>query len=115
MENIIIVSEKEEQAKKENVEKLSDQFGRNLDTLEKARLWATNPNNWHNSRLFVLKWDGLLCTVSKEHGERLREETWDNGIPWAIMSGQSARRAKHERGERLDEREIMPSDDSTSE
>ena len=97
-----------------NIDKLSDHFGRNLDTLEKARLWATNPNNWHEGKLFLVKWDGLLCTVSREVGLRLQVETWDNGIPWAIMYGQSVRRAKRERGEELDEREVAPLDDSIS-
>ena len=101
--------------KSDNVEKLSDHFGRNLDTLEKARLWATNPNNWHEGKLFMVKWDGLLCTVSREVGFRLLAEPWDDGIPWAIMYGQSVRRAKRERGEELDEREVVPSEDLISE
>ena len=71
-----------------NVEPLSEDFGRNLDTLEKARLWLTNPHNWHESRLYTLKWNGLLCTVSREHGRRLVEEPWDNGLPWAVVYGQ---------------------------
>jgi hypothetical protein len=76
-----------------NVEQLSEDFGRNLDTLEKARLWLTNPHNWHEGRLFILRWDGLLCTVSREHGERLILEPWDNGLPWAVVYGQRALRA----------------------
>ena len=100
--------------KVDNIEKLSDHFGRNLDTLEKARLWATNPNNWHESRLFVIKWDGLLCTVMRDHGQRLLVETFDDGIPWCIMYGQSLRRAKRERGEELDEKEIAISEDLIS-
>ena len=76
-----------------NIEPLSEDFGRNLDTLEKARLWLTNPHNWHESKLFIMKWDGLLCTVSREHGERLIREPWDNGLPWAAMYGQRALRA----------------------
>ena len=76
-----------------NTEPLSEDFGRNLDTLEKARLWLTNPHNWHESRLFTLKWDGLLCTVMREHGERLIQEPWDNGLPWAAVYGQRALRA----------------------
>lgn len=76
-----------------NIEPLSEDFGRNLDTLEKARLWLTNPHNWHDSRLFILKWDGLLCTVMREHGERLIREPSDNGLPWAAVYGQRALRA----------------------
>ena len=68
-----------------NVQTLSEDFGRNLDTLEKARLWLTNPHNWHDSRLFILKWDGLLCTVNREHGARLIQETWDDGLPWSVV------------------------------
>jgi len=71
-----------------NVEPLSEDFGRNLDTLEKARLWLTNHHNWHSSNLFILKWNGLLCTVSREHGQRLLVEHWDDGLPWAVLYGQ---------------------------
>lgn len=97
-----------------NVKPLSTEFGRNLDSITKARQWATNPNNWHNSNLFVIKWDGLLCTVSREHGLRLQVETWDDGIPWCIMSGQSARLGRSARGEELDEKEIAISEDLIS-
>jgi hypothetical protein len=71
-----------------NVEPLSEDFGRNLDTLEKARLWLTNPHNWHQSSLFIMKWNGLLCSVSREHGQRLLAEPWDDGLPWAAVYGQ---------------------------
>ena len=77
-----------------NVDPLPETFGRNLDTLEKARLWLTNPNNWHSSRLYILKWDGLLCTISREHGERLINEPWDDGLPWSVVYTQRTHRAR---------------------
>jgi hypothetical protein len=85
---------------------LPEQFGRNLDTLEKARLWLTNPHNWHESKLFILRWNGLLCTVNREHGARLIREAWDDGIPWAAVTEQRRRRAKGEQGEPLEEESL---------
>ncbi len=88
---------------KRNTDPLPESFGRNLDTLEKARLWLTNPHNWHTSKLFILKWNGLLCTVNEEHGRRLIEETWDDGLPWCVAYGQERRRRRGEAGEEMEE------------
>lgn len=67
---------------------LSASFARNLDTVEKAREWLTNPCSWRDGGLFILKWDGLVPYVSKEHGKRLRIETWDNDIPITVVRTQ---------------------------
>ncbi len=71
-----------------NTPKLSEDFGRNLDTVEKARQWLTNPHNWHDGQIIVVKWTGLLCTLSKDRGLRLFKETWDNGLPEVIVREQ---------------------------
>ena len=109
-----VIDETTQEKKKEaeeNTKPLPEEFGRNLDTLEKARLWLTNPNNWHESRLYILKWDGLRCTVSRDHGERLRREPWDDGLPWAAMHGQKRRRASSGSLEPFSEPEV-PAEDS---
>ena len=95
----------------QNVERLSDSFGRNLDTVEKARQWLINPHNWHDSKLFILKWDGLLCTVMEEHGRRLIDNPDDMGLPWAVTFGQKRRRERGIRGETLEDQEILPSEE----
>ena len=82
-----------------NTAPLPDSFGRNLDTLEKARLWLTNPHNWHSSKLFILKWDGMNVTISETHGMRLIREHWDNGLPWSVKMTQ----ARKKRGESMEE------------
>lgn len=84
---------------------LPESFGRNLDTLEKARQWLTNPHNWHHTRLFILQWNGLLPTVSEEHGKRLIREPWDSGLPWCAVYGQRTRRQRGERGLPLEDTE----------
>lgn len=92
---------------KKLVNPLPDSFGRSLDTLEKARLWLTNPHNWHESRLFILKWNGLLPTISREHGMRLQREWWDDGLPWCVVYEQRKRRTRTERGEAMEEPEAV--------
>lgn len=87
---------------------LPEAFGRNLDTLEKARLWLTNPHNWHSSKLFILKWDGLNVTISEMHGLRLIREPWDMGLPWSVVMTQKKRKAKKDRGESMED-ELSPS------
>jgi len=87
----------------QNTEPLPADFGRELDTLEKARLWLTNPHNWHETRIHILKWDGLLCTVNREHGERLIREPWDIGLPFAAASEQRLRRARNQQGVPMDD------------
>ena len=79
---------------KSNTEPLPESFGRNLDTIAKARQWLCNPHNWHHSNLFILKWNGLLCTVDRRHGERVWRETWDDGLPWAVCYEQKRRRIR---------------------
>lgn len=93
---------------RENTKPLPEQFGRNLDTLEKARLWLTNPHNWHTSKLFILKWSGLLCTVNEEYGRRLVDEPGDDGLPWCVVHGQKQRRMRGEAGEPMEEPEAIP-------
>lgn len=87
---LLIVDISGESTAKQNVqvEKLSDDFGRNLDTIAKARKWLTNPYNWHDGNIFIIKWDGLLCTVSRAHGQRLVDEPWDNGLPEVVVREQ---------------------------
>jgi hypothetical protein len=92
---------------KQSVQPLTEAFGRNLDTLEKARLWLTNPHNWHSSRLFILKWDGLLVTINEDSARRLIREPWDTGLPWCAVYMQKARRSRKERGESMEE-ELSP-------
>jgi hypothetical protein len=93
----------------DEVPPLPESFGRNLDTITKARQWLTNPHNWFESELFILKWDGLLPRISRKHGMRLRTETWDDGLPWCAVFEQKQRRTKKERGEALEESESGPS------
>lgn len=69
-------------------EKLSEQFGRELTTVERARRWLTNPANWFDSEMYILKWDGIVPTVCKRHGMRLVEETWDNDLPMLVVREQ---------------------------
>jgi hypothetical protein len=66
--------------RKEDFEPLPEEFGKNLSTIEDARKWLTNPHNWHSSNLFVIKWDGLLCTVNERFGQRLIDEPNDIGL-----------------------------------
>ncbi len=105
--------DRKEQPTRANIEPLPESFGRNLDTLEKARLWLTNPHNWHRTRLFILKWNGLLCTVDEEHGRCLLENPQDDGLPWCVVYGQKKRRARGERGEPMEE-QSDPADPSES-
>ena len=76
-------------------EKLSEEFGRNLDTVVKARQWLTNPYNWHDSNMWIVRWDGLLPTVSRTHGKRLINEPNDNGLPEVIVREQRNIRMGH--------------------
>jgi len=69
-------------------EKLSEEFGRNLDTVAKARLWLTNPFNWHEGSITIVKWNGLIPSLSRHHGQRLTLETWDDGLPMCIVRQQ---------------------------
>ncbi len=64
---------------------LSEEFGRNLDTIEKARQWLTHPQNWHVSKMFIVKWNGLLPTLNKEHALRLIDEPHDTGLPQVVV------------------------------
>ena len=97
---------------KSNTQPLPELFGRNLDTLEKARQWLTNPHNWHTGELFVLRWNGLIPTVSQRHGERLIKEPWDDGLPWCVVYEQRRRRDRGEKGESMEAGETLPQEPS---
>jgi hypothetical protein len=89
------------------VARMPESFGRNLDTLEKARLWLTNPHNWHSSRMFIIKWNGLVPSINEGHARRLMAETWDDGLPWSVVYEQRRRKAKGIRGEPIEEEQVQ--------
>lgn len=84
---------------------LPPEFGLSLDTVAKAREWLTNPNNWFESTVFILKWDGLLPKVSARHGQRLVDEPWDDGLAQVVVREQVRLRrgGKQEEPESRDE------------
>lgn len=73
---------------KKNTPPLSEDFGKNLDTVAKARAWLTNPHNWHESHMSIIKWNGLLCTVNREVAMELLDSPHDNGLPEVIFRDQ---------------------------
>jgi hypothetical protein len=73
---------------KEDFEPLSEEFGKNLNTIDDAKKWLTNPHNWHTSNLFVIKWNGLLCTVNERFGQRLVDEPNDIGLLKVVVTEQ---------------------------
>jgi hypothetical protein len=79
--------------------------GYNLDTIEKARAWLSDPKNWFRSELFVIKWEGLIPKISEKRAKRMLAEPWDDGMPWCVVYGQKERRSKKDRGEELDIKE----------
>ena len=87
---------------KENTAKLPDDFGKKLDTPTKARIWLTNPHNWHSTHLYILRWDGLLPTVNHEEGLRLLREPWDMGLPEVAVWLQRELRRGHNVPGRID-------------
>lgn len=66
---------------KDKVKALPATFGENLGTPERARQWLTNPHNWHDTHLYILRWDGYLPTINRDEGLRLLREPWDMGLP----------------------------------
>lgn len=84
-------------------ERLPDELGRNLDTVAKARQWLTNPFNWHEGNITIIKWNGLIPSVSRSHGHRLAMEPWDDGLPMCIVRQQYDRR----NGKKEPEEEIV--------
>lgn len=93
----------EQNPTKKNTLPLPEKFGRNLDTLEKARLWLTNPHNWHGGSLFILKWDGLLCTIMKSKALQLIANPQDTGLPWCVVHTQQVRKSKKDKGESMED------------
>ena len=89
-------------------ERLPDEFGRDLPTVERARRWLSNPAAWFESELAIMRWDGLVPRVSRRHGERLAREPWDDGLPWCAVVGQRERRARRDKGEPLEGAEPGP-------
>lgn len=77
-------------------------YGRNLDTVAKARAWLTDERNWFKSNMFIIRWDGLTPTVSEHHGKRLQNEPWDDGLAEVVVVRQQGIRAGHQDTEEQD-------------
>lgn len=71
--------------KKEDVEPLPLELGKKITTIEEARRWLTNPHNWFEGRIYILKWNGPIPTISRYHGEKLIREPHDDGILRAVV------------------------------
>jgi hypothetical protein len=64
------------------------EFGRNLDTVEKARRWLTHPKNWRKTQLFIIIWDGSIPYISERHGQKMIDEPWDDSLTQVVVIGQ---------------------------
>lgn len=84
---------------KKNTEPLPREFGADLGTITRARQWLSNPHNWHEGDIFVLKWDGLVPSVSRSRAIRMIREPWNEGLPEVVVREQMRLR----RGGRKDE------------
>jgi hypothetical protein len=70
------------------LEKPEAKLGGNLNTIEDARRWLLHPSNWFEGRTYIIKWDGLVPTICKEHAERLVREHWDTGMYEVVVRHQ---------------------------
>jgi hypothetical protein len=75
------------------VRRLPDDFGRNLDSVDKAYEWLVNPHNWFESTLDIVRWNGVIPTISKSRGELLARQPYDTGFPEVIMMLQRRHKA----------------------
>lgn len=55
-------------------------LGRHLTSVEHARIWLTHPANWHDTELFVVKWNGHYVTVNHKRGQELIDRPHDIGL-----------------------------------
>lgn len=78
---------------RKKIARLPDSFGRNLDSEAKALEWLSNPWNWHESQLFVLKWNNLIPSVTFVEGRRMAQRPCDSGIAWAAWWTQRRKKA----------------------
>lgn len=51
-----------------------EELGKNLLTVADVRTWLSHPSNQLETRLFIVKWDGLVPKVSVHHVERMMVE-----------------------------------------
>lgn len=92
--DIVDYTDSKEKVQVETPKPLPESLGYNLDTIEKARQWLINPQNWFKSELFILRWEGLIPKISERHGRRLIAEPWDDGLPWTVVYEQKKLRAR---------------------
>lgn len=50
-------------------------LGSELTSVESVREWLGHPSNQFEGQIFIVKWDGYVPKLSKQHAERLWEGT----------------------------------------
>lgn len=60
-----------------------------LHTEAEARAWLSDPRNWHESEVYVLRWCGLSPTVTRRIGVKLAAGE-PSSLP-AFVAGEQAR------------------------
>lgn len=86
------------------MEKPDPSLGANLMTIEDGKRWLLHPSNWHDGQIYIVKWNGLVPTLSRVHAERLVREHWDNGMYEVVVRHQlSLKRRGKDRDDSADE------------
>ena len=71
------------------------ELGRNLKTIEDARIWLTHPGNWHRSEIYIVKWNGSYPTLNWRNGQYIIDRPDDTGLLEVVIWQQ--RQLKHGR------------------
>lgn len=63
-------------------------YGKNLDTVAKARAWLMDRRNWFKGQMWIIRWDGLTPTITEKHGQELLDNPDDDGLPEVVIRHQ---------------------------
>lgn len=77
------------------------ELGRNLVTLDNAHAWLAHPSNWFDGVLDIIKWNGLIPTISYEHAWELAPGSWGRDMMLKVVILEQRRR-RHGRQDDLD-------------
>jgi len=71
-----------------------ESLGKNLNNIEDAKTWLLHPSNWIDSRLWIIKWDGIVPKIARHQALKLIEEPGDDAIFQVVVRHQSSLKSR---------------------
>lgn len=69
-------------------------LGRNLESFEDVAAWLSHPTNWFGGDMYIVKWDGYVPTIAKNHAWQLAPGSYCRDMMLKVVLTEHQRRKR---------------------